>query len=219
MYPYADFYIDDFSLVTQGSPAVDFENSGDIVDIGAYEFSVNECGNDTTPPVIQLSDCGGSGCNYEYEIDSTFDVDDIEPPTVTDNCDGDLGYDISHDVDTSTPGVYYVTFTASDYSGNSASIQVEVTVVDPLSVSENYFEDVFLSPNPAENMVSIHNIYSDSNISIYDILGKYYELNRINNFENNSISLNTSNLDIGVYFIKIEDINTGQLKTLRLIKQ
>ena len=68
-------------------------------------------------------------------------------------------------------------------------------------------------------MVSIHNIYSDSNISIYDILGKHYELNRINNFENNSISLNTSNLDIGVYFIKIEDINTGQLKTLRLIKQ
>ena len=215
----ADYYIDDFSLVNQGSPAVDFENSGDIIDIGAYEFSINECANDTTPPVIELSDCGGSGCNYEYEIDSTFDVDDIEPPTVTDNCDGDLGYDISHDVDTSTPGVYYVTFTASDYSGNSASIQVEVTVVDPLSVSENYFEDVFLSPNPAENMVSIHNIYSDSNISIYDILGKHYELNRINNFENNSISLNTSNLDIGVYFIKIEDINTGQLKTLRLIKQ
>ena len=215
----ASFYIDDFSLVTQGSPAVDFENSGDIVDIGAYEFSVNECGNDTTPPVIQLSDCGGSGCNYEYELNWTFDVNDIEPPIVIDNCDGDLGYDISHNVDTSTPGVYYVTFTASDYSGNSASSQVEVTVVDPLSVSENYFENVFLSPNPAENMVSIHNIYSDSNISIYDILGKHYELNRINNFENNSISLNTSNLDIGVYFIKIEDINTGQLKTLRLIKQ
>ncbi len=215
----ADFYIDDFSLVTQGSPAVDFENSGDIVDIGAYEFSVNECGNDTTPPVIQLSDCGGSGCNYEYELNWTFDVNDIEPPIVIDNCDGDLGYDISHNVDTSTPGVYYVTFTAVDYSGNSASSQVEVTVVDPLSVSENYFENVFLSPNPAENMVSIHNIYSDSNISIYDILGKHYELNRINNFENNSISLNTSNLDIGVYFIKIEDINTGQLKTLRLIKQ
>jgi len=215
----ADFYIDDFSLVTQGSPAVDFENSGDIVDIGAYEFSVNECGNDTTPPVIQLSDCGGSGCNYEYELNWTFDVNDIEPPIVIDNCDGDLGYDISHNVDTSTPGIYYVTFTSSDYSGNSASSQVEVTVVDPLSVSENYFENVFLSPNPAENMVSIHNIYSDSNISIYDILGKHYELNRINNFENNSISLNTSNLDIGVYFIKIEDINTGQLKTLRLIKQ
>ena len=215
----ADFYIDDFSLVTQGSPAVDFENSGDIVDIGAYEFSVNECANDTTPPVIQLSDCGGSGCHYEYELNWTFDANDIEPPTVTDNCDGDLGYDISHDVDTSTPGVYYVTFTASDYSGNSASSQVEVTVVDPLSVSEHYFENVFLYPNPVKNMVTLHNIYSESNISIYDILGKQYELNRLNNFENKSISLNTSTLDIGVYFIKIEDINTGQFKTLRLIKQ
>jgi len=215
----ADFYIDDFSLVIQGSPAVDFENSGDIVDIGAYEFSVNECGNDTTPPVIQLSDCGGSSCNYEYELNWTFDVNDIEPPIVIDNCDGDLGYDISHNVDTSTPGVYYVTFTASDYSGNSASSQVEVTVVDPLSVSENYFENVFLSPNPVKNMVTLHNIYSESNISIYDILGKQYELNRLNNFENKSISLNTSTLDIGVYFIKIEDINTGQFKTLRLIKQ
>jgi len=215
----ADFYIDDFSLVIQGSPAVDFENSGDIVDIGAYEFSVNECGNDTTPPVIQLSDCGGSSCNYEYELNWTFDVNDIEPPIVIDNCDGDLGYDISHNVDTSMPGVYYVTFTASDYSGNSTSSQVEVTVVDPLSVSENYFENVFLSPNPAENTVSIHNINSGSNISIYDILGKRYELNRINYFENNSISLNIANLDIGVYFIKIEHINTGQLKTLRLLKQ
>ena len=215
----SDFYIDDFSLVTQGSPAVDFENSGDIVDIGAYEFSVNECGNDTTPPVIQLSDCGGSGCNYEYELNWTFDANDIEPPIVIDNCDGDLGYDISHNVDTSTPGVYYVTFTASDYSGNSASSQVEVTVVDPLSVSEHYFENVFLYPNPVKNMVTLHNIYSESNISIYDILGKQYELNRLNNFENKSISLNTSTLDIGVYFIKIEDINTGQFKTLRLIKQ
>ena len=50
----ASYYIDDFSLVTEGSPAVDFENSGDIVDIGAYEFSTNECSNDTTPPVIEL---------------------------------------------------------------------------------------------------------------------------------------------------------------------
>ena len=51
----ASYYIDDFSLVPQGSPAVDFENPLDIVDIGAYEFSTNECSNDTTPPVIELS--------------------------------------------------------------------------------------------------------------------------------------------------------------------
>ena len=41
----------------------------------------------------------------------------------------------------------------------------------------------------------------------------------INDFENNRLSLNMSNLETGIYFIRIQDINTGQLKTLRLIKQ
>ena len=215
----ASYYIDDFSLVTEGSPAVDFENSGDIVDIGAYEFSTNECSNDTTPPVIELSDCGGSECSYEYEINSTFDVNDIEPPTVNDNCDSDISYDVSHNVDTSTVGVYFVTFTTSDNSGNSASIQVEVTVFDPLSISENNFENMFVYPNPVKDILNIQNVYSNSTISLFDILGKNYEINVINDFENNRLSLNMSNLETGIYFIKIQDINTGQLKTLRLIKQ
>ena len=215
----ASYYIDDFSLVTEGSPAVDFENSGDIVDIGAYEFSTNECSNDTTPPVIEMSDCGGSGCNYEYEINSTFDVNDIEPPIVNDNCDSDISYDVSHNVDTSTVGVYFVTFTASDNSGNSASTQVEVTIFDPLSISENNFENMFVYPNPVKDILNIQNVYSNSTISLFDILGKNYEINVINDFQNNRLSLNMSNLDTGIYFIRIQDINTGQLKTLRLIKQ
>ena len=35
-----DYFIDDFSLVPQGSPEVDFSNVGDLVDIGAYEYTV-----------------------------------------------------------------------------------------------------------------------------------------------------------------------------------
>ena len=215
----ADYYIDDFSLVNQGSPAVDFENSGDIIDIGAYEFSINECANDTTPPVIELSDCGGSGCNYEYELNSTFDINDIDPPTITDNCDGDIDYDISHNVDTSTTGLYLITFTASDSSGNSTSSQVEVSVVDPLSISENDIKNIFLFPNPVKDILNIHNVYSNSNISLYDILGKKCEIDMINNFESNSISANISSLEPGLYFLRLENINTGQLKILRLIKQ
>lgn len=215
----ASYYIDDFSLVPEGSPAVDFENSGDIVDIGAYEFSINECSNDTTPPVIELSDCGGSACNYEYEINSTFDLDDIDPPTVYDNCDGNITYDVSHNVDTSMAGVYFVTFTSSDSSGNSVSSQVQVTVFDPLSISENNLENIFLFPNPVEDILNIQNIYSNSKISMFDILGKNYVINTINNFENNSISIDTSGLEQGLYFLQIKDINTTQSKIFRLIKQ
>ena len=46
-----DYYIDNFSLVSQGSPEVDFSSAGDIVDIGAYEYiepslSIDEWGNE-----------------------------------------------------------------------------------------------------------------------------------------------------------------------------
>ena len=46
-----DFFIDNFSLVSQGSPEVDFTIVDDIVDIGAYEYiepslSIDEWGND-----------------------------------------------------------------------------------------------------------------------------------------------------------------------------
>ena len=46
-----DFFIDNFSLVSQGSPEVDFNAVGDIVDIGAYEYfepslSIDEWGNE-----------------------------------------------------------------------------------------------------------------------------------------------------------------------------
>jgi hypothetical protein len=138
---------------------------------------------------------------------------------VTDNCDGDIDYDVSHNVDTSTPGVYFVTFTASDSSGNSTSSQLEVTVVDPLSISDNDIKNIFLFPNPVKDILNIHNVYLNSDISLYNILGKKYEIDMINNFESNSISVNISSLEPGLYFLSLKDINTGQIKILRLIKQ
>ena len=46
-----DYFIDNFSLVSQGSPEVDFSSVGNIVDIGAYEYiepslSIDEWGNE-----------------------------------------------------------------------------------------------------------------------------------------------------------------------------
>jgi len=74
-------------------------------------------------------------------------------------------------------------------------------------------------PNPVKDILNIQNVYSNSTISLFDVLGKNYEINVINDFENNKLSLNMSSLEMGIYFIRIQDFNTGQLKTLRLIKQ
>jgi hypothetical protein len=46
-----DYFIDNFSLVSQGSPEVDFSSVGNIVDIGAYEYiepslSIDKWGNE-----------------------------------------------------------------------------------------------------------------------------------------------------------------------------
>ena len=157
--------------------------------------------------------------NYEYEINSTFDIGDIDPPTVNDNCDSNISYDVSHNVDTSITGVYFVTFTASDNSGNSVSTEVEVIVFDPLSVSENNFENIFIHPNPVKDILNIQNVYLDSKISVFDILGKNYHINAINNSERNSISFVTSELEKGLYFLKLEYIDTRQSKTFKFIKQ
>ena len=128
----AEYYIDDFSLVTQGSPAVDFENSGDIVDIGAYEY-----------------------------VDNSMTINDI--------------YDFEH-------------------------------------------EAIYLYPNPSKDIVTIKNIPFNNRIYIIDISGKKYNDTNIHIRENNSVNLDISKLNTGLYFIRVENLNNGKLKTLRLIK-
>ena len=112
-----------------------------------------------------------------------------------------------------------ISMIVTDQNGNQSVCEVIVTVDQGLSLIDNSLNEIHLFPNPAENMVTINNVYSDTNISVYDILGKHYRLNKINSLENNSISINISPLDTGIYFIRVQDINSGQLKILRLIKQ
>ena len=86
-------------------------------------------------------------------------------------------------------------------------------------ISFNNLEKIFVYPNPVKDILYIQNVYSNSKISMFDILGKNYQINAVNNFESNSISFDTSVLEKGLYFLKLEDINKGQSKIFRLIKQ
>ena len=48
-----------------------------------------------TPPSLDFAQ--GSSSTYDYELGWTFDIGNIEPPIVTDYCDGDnLSYNVSH---------------------------------------------------------------------------------------------------------------------------
>ena len=126
----SDFYIDDFSIVPQGSAPVDFMNSNDVVDIGAYEF------------------------------------------------------------------------------------------VRALSINKNSLDisdGVSVFPNPSKNKITISGINNDSEILIFDVLGKNYKINPNKELESGSMSLNLSPLKAGIYIIKIA--NKDNSKSIKFIKK
>lgn len=49
-----NFYIDDFSLVPQGSPPVNFDDISDVIDIGAYEYSSTLSLDDSNSSIKQV---------------------------------------------------------------------------------------------------------------------------------------------------------------------
>ena len=126
-----DYYIDDFSLVSQGLPAVNFSNIDDLVDIGAYEF-----------------------------IDSTFSVDNINEDQ----------------------------------------------------------QNIFLFPNPAEDLVLVYGAHSESKIDLFDLSGKKYQVN-LTYLDSKGISINVNNLSAGYYLIRLYNSQNNSFKLMRLLKK
>ena len=104
--------ISESSLVVYVSPPVDFNSSGDIIDIGAYEYTEETI--DTTPPVITLN-----GDNpMTIECGSGF----TDPgASATDDIDGNISVNSSNAVSATEVGMYEVIYTATDNAGNTSS--------------------------------------------------------------------------------------------------
>src|SRR5690606_8127365 len=80
---------------------------------------------DTTDPVVTLN--GPSEITLECHVDVYQELG----ATAEDLCEGGLAVTITGEVDTHTPGVSEVTYTATDGSGNTGTATRTVTVVDP----------------------------------------------------------------------------------------
>lgn len=92
---------------------------------------------DTTPPVLTL---------LGTEVLRVFEFTQLEDPGVKafDNNDGDMSGNvvIDNQVNMETQGTYTITYTATDSSGNSASLQRSVEVCeDPTNVKVYYAHD------------------------------------------------------------------------------
>lgn len=119
--------------------------------------------------------------------------------------------------------VFRFTYHADDaYAEEGALIDnfvIEGTI-NPLSIEDNSFENLVFYPNPTNDLLNISSGTSLQNakISLYDITGRVLS-NRvnINLINNNSITLNVSNLASGNYFITIES-DDNKKSTKQFIK-
>ena len=90
-------------------------------------------------------------------------------------------------------------------------------VVSALSVDEFFFNNIGIYPNPTNDVLNIklsNNDLPDS-YSIYTILGQLINQRKINSLSD--LSINTSNLSNGMYFIKI--LKEGNTVSLPFVKE
>ena len=113
----------------------------------------------------------------------------------------------------STAGTFSVTLTATNSFG-SDDTTITFVVIDDVKVDKyNSNPDIKIYPTPANDVLNINNIPLTKNakINIYDIVGNIVYNSEINYNEKNK-TLNISNLNEGVYFIKINADNFSYVK-------
>ena len=129
-----DYYLDNFSLVSQGSPEVDFSSVGDIVDIGAYEY-----------------------------IESTLSINDLANEIILTN-------------------------------------------------------NIIPFPNPVSDVLHLINLDFESEIQIFDIMGRKCDVKVFPVPELQSVKIDLSYLVPGTYVVQIFS-EKGMTKSLKIMKQ
>lgn len=187
---------------------------------------------DNTPPVFD--NCPPNITLYtgsELTANATW-----TEPTVSDNCGRVILTKPNIRCNTALkPGVYWVTYTAVDASGNYVSCIFSITVLpgfmtpgNDRSFTEeqdttkgNLFDyDVLLLPNPFNDGLSLNTEKAwdtDLKVELYDIQGKLM-LTQKWPAQTNQTVLNTSSLIPGIYLVKIVSFDGTFRSVLRGVK-
>ena len=95
-------------------------------------------------------------------------------------------------------------------------IDSSMSIIDYENIQSS---QIYFYPNPAKNIITLNNVSETNNIYIIDMLGKQYKPKKTLTRDTNSISIDISELNVGLYFIRIEDSISNEFKILRLLKK
>lgn len=186
----------------QGPMTFSFSNFK-LIPRGLYDLGL--CDMDTVKPTIIASATDtvfvGSGAYTHPNV------------TASDNKDGNLTPYIvtTGAVNTSALGTYVVTYTVSDFCGNSISANRTVIVKDTpntgLERNDVVAANISVYPNPAKDVITISATDVKTlplNIAVYDMIGREM-LTRTYNDKNVNETININNLNNGVYFLVMKN--------------
>jgi hypothetical protein len=103
-------------------------------------------------------------------------------------------------------------------TGNVVDIGAYEYQPQQLSMSDNPSQAtaVYAYPNPTKDMLTLINVTYEEVVEVYDVLGRKLAIQQQRN--ENSLKLNVSKFDTGIYFINVSN-NNDQTKSIRFIKK
>lgn len=131
----------------------------------------------------------------------------------TDNYIAEIKPQVTPDFTTSGGAIY--TYYVTDAVSGTYLDSITVNLSYPLAISENKVTSLSISPNPANENVSVNIEGSQSsNVKIVDVLGNIVYSNKMNT----STKIDVAELRNGVYFVTIEGDNKKTITKKLVVK-
>jgi hypothetical protein len=167
-------------------------------------------------------DCSFDGANEEYDLGESFNLDNVQttgsPLSITVPTDAVLGNTTMRVITKwagNAGGAFPPVACDNDHDGETEDYTINVLA--SLSIDEYALNSISLYPNPTTNTLNISLSNNDlpDGYKIYNMLGQVMNNKTISN--NSDLSINTSALSNGMYFIKIS--KEGNTVSLPFVKK
>lgn len=158
-------------------------------------------------------------CDSEFCYDENFDKIDIRRPNkLKAKSDALFKLDLDFNGKKGSSSMYLRLYSDKEFKNILSTTKVNAPIIADATVATidvKGSDDLNLYPNPADNFFFIKNDQGISKVTFFNILGR--EIKSENHIRNQSHD--TSELNKGIYFLRLQDANNKVVKTIRLTKK